>query len=149
MGTTLTAVLVCGARAEVAQVGDSRAYLLREGNLILLTQDQTVGNRLRNKGTDPSMVSPQIKELLTQAVGAQPEIDVIMTAADIEPQDVLLLCSDGLYKVVSPEEMVDIIEMEIPLVEKARQLITLGNEKGGPDNITAILVEICPVKAAS
>jgi protein phosphatase len=149
MGTTLTAALVCGARAEVAQVGDSRAYLFRDGNLILLTQDQTIGNQLRKRGEDPSLVNTQIKELLTQAVGAQPAINVIMTAIDIEPQDLLLLCSDGLYKVVSPEELVDILELEIPLAEKASHLITRGNENGGPDNITVILVEICQVEAAS
>ncbi len=148
MGTTLTAALVCGARADVAQVGDSRAYLFREGNLILLTQDQTIGNQLRKRGEDPASVSPQIRDLLTQAVGAQPEINVIMTAVDIEPQDWLLLCSDGLYKVVSPEELVEILELEIPLVEKASRLIIRANENGGPDNITVILVEICPVEPA-
>jgi protein phosphatase len=149
MGTTLTAALMYGARAEVAQVGDSRAYLFRDGNLILLTQDQTIGNQLRKRGEDPSLVSTQIKEFLTQAVGAQPEINVIMTAIDLEPQDLLLLCSDGLHKVVSPEGLVDILELEIPLGEKASHLIIRGNENGGPDNITVILVEICQVEAAS
>jgi len=144
MGTTLTAALVCGTRAEVAQVGDSRAYLFRDGDLILLTRDQTIGNQLRSRGEDPSLVNAQIKELLTQAVGAQPHINVIMTALDIEPGDLLLLCSDGLYKVVSPEELVDVLELEIPLAEKARQLVARGNENGGPDNITVILAEICP-----
>jgi len=146
MGTTLTAALVCGEHAEVAQVGDSRAYLFRDGNLILLTQDQTIGNQLRNRGEDPSLVNAQIKDFLTQAVGAQPNINVIMTSINIEPQDLLLLCSDGLYKVVTPEEMVDILELEIPLAEKAAGLIARGNENGGPDNITVILAEICPVE---
>jgi protein phosphatase len=149
IGTTLTAALLCGPRAEVAQVGDSRAYLLRDGNLILLTQDQTIGNKLRNRGTDLAMVNARIQELLTQAVGAQPEINVIMTAIDMEPQDVLLLCSDGLYKAVSPEELVGILELEIPLAEKASQLISRGNENGGPDNITVILVEICQAEGGS
>jgi protein phosphatase len=147
MGTTLTATLVSGARADVAQVGDSRAYLFRDGNLVLLTQDQTIGNKLRNRGEDPSLVNAQIKEFLVQAVGAQPEINVIMTGIDLEPQDLLLLCSDGLYKVVSPEELVDILELEIPLAEKSSQLISRANANGGPDNITVILVEICPVEA--
>ena len=102
MGTTLTAVLLHGARAELAQVGDSRAYLFRDGNLILLTQDQTIGNQLRSRGEDSTKVDAQIQEMLIQAVGAQAEIEVIMTAVDLEPQDFLLLCCDGLYKVVSP-----------------------------------------------
>jgi len=148
MGTTLTAALLSGARADVAQVGDSRAYLYRDGALVLLTQDQTIGNRLRNQGEDPSLVSGHIKELLTQAVGAQPEINVVMTGVDLEAQDVLLLCSDGLYKVVSPQELVDILEREMPLAEKAGHLIARGNENGGPDNITVILAEICRAEAA-
>ena len=146
MGTTLTAALVCGTRADVAQVGDSRAYLLRDGNLILLTQDQTIGNRLRSRGQDPALVNPRIAELLTQAVGAQAEIKVIMTAIDLVAQDLLLLCSDGLYKAVSPGELVEILEMNIPLSEKAGRLIARGNENGGPDNITVILVELCPTR---
>jgi protein phosphatase len=128
----------------VAQVGDSRAYLFRDGNLILLTQDQTIGNQLRKRGADASLVNPQIRGLLTQAVGAQPDINVVMTAVDIEPQDLLLLCSDGLHKMVSPEEIVAILELGIPLAEKAGHLIARGNENGGPDNITLILVEIGP-----
>ncbi len=144
MGTTLTAALICGTHAEVAQVGDSRAYLFRDGNLLLLTKDQTIGSQLRSRGQDTSRVNTRLKEFLTQAVGAQPHLNVIMTAIDIEPGDLLLLCSDGLYKVVSPEELVDILELEIPLAEKARQLIARGNANGGPDNITVILAEICP-----
>lgn len=144
MGTTLTAALVCGARADVAQVGDSRAYLYRDGSLILLTQDQTIGNQLRRQGQDPGLVTPQIADLLTQAVGAQAEIKVIMTGIDLAPQDLLLLCSDGLYKAVSPEEMVNILEMNIPLADRARGLIARGNQNGGPDNITVILVELNP-----
>ncbi|MGO8813536.1 MAG: PP2C family protein-serine/threonine phosphatase [Terriglobia bacterium] len=149
MGTTLTAALLCGARADVAQVGDSRAYLFRDGNLVLLTQDQTIGNRLRLRGSDPGVISPQFRELLTQAIGAQAEIDVVMTTVDIEAEDVLLLCSDGLYKVVSPEEIVKTVEMEIPLAQRANHLITRANENGGPDNITVILVEIPPGAAVS
>ena len=148
MGTTVTAALVHGARADVAQVGDSRAYLYRDGDLILLTQDQTIGNRLRLRGSDPGLINPQFRELLTQAVGAQAEIDVVMSAIDIEAQDMLLLCSDGLYKVVSPEEIANTLELEIPLDQKASHLITRANENGGPDNITVILVEICAAEAA-
>ncbi len=147
MGTTLTAALLWGGRADVAQVGDSRAYLYRDGALVLLTQDQTIGNRLRNQGEDPSLVSGHIKELLTQAVGAQAEISVVMTGVDLVAQDLLLLCSDGLYKVVSPQELVDILEGDMSLAEKASHLIARGNENGGPDNITVVLVEICPLEA--
>jgi protein phosphatase len=144
MGTTLTAALLIGTRATVAQVGDSRAYLFREGSLILLTQDQTIGNLLRSRGEDSDRLTSQIKEMLTQAVGAQPDIKVIMSAIDLEPGDVLLLCSDGLYKVVPPIEIVDCLEQPASAGEKARNLVRRANGYGGPDNITVILAEIKP-----
>ena len=147
MGTTLTAVLLHGARADLAQVGDSRAYLFRDGSLVLLTQDQTIGNQLRTRGEDASKVDAQIQEMLIQAVGAQAEIQVIMTAVDLEPEDFLLVCCDGLYKVVSPAEIVETLELEMGLHEKATHLITRANECGGPDNITVILTEICQVES--
>jgi serine/threonine protein phosphatase PrpC len=143
MGTTLTAVVLRGAHAVIAQVGDSRAYLLRDGNLILLTQDQTIGNQLRSRGEDFTKVDAHIQEMLVQAVGAQAGIDVIMVAVDLEPQDLLLVCSDGLYKVVTPADIVGTLELEMGLSEKATHLVTLANEGGGPDNITVILTEIC------
>jgi len=149
MGTTLTAALLHGRRAEVAQVGDSRAYLFREGNLILLTQDQTIGNQLRNRGEDSAQVDVQIQEMLVQAMGAQAEIEVIMTAVDLDPGDLLLLCCDGLYKVVSPEDIVGTLELETGIPEKAAKLVARANECGGPDNITVILAEICPVEGTS
>jgi protein phosphatase len=147
MGTTLTAVLLHGARAEVAQVGDSRAYLFRDGNLILLTRDQTIGNQLRSRGEDHTRVDAQIQDMLTQAVGAQADIEIIMTSVDLEPLDFLLLCSDGLYKVVSPADIVDTFELETDLQEKVGQLIARANEGGGPDNITVILTEICEIES--
>lgn len=149
MGTTLTAVLLRGERAEVAQVGDSRAYLFRSGTLALLTQDQTIGNKIRAHGEDSLLVNDRIKEMLTQALGAQPKLEVIMTAIDLEPQDFLLLCSDGLYKTVSPGEIVDVLELDTALGEQARQLVARANQNGGPDNITAILVKICEVEQSA
>jgi len=146
MGTTLTAALLQGEHADIAQVGDSRAYLLRKGNLVLLTQDQTIGNQLRSRGEDFTKVDAHIQEMLVQAVGAQAKIEVIMAALDLEPQDLLLLCSDGLYKVVSPADIVETLELEAGLYEKATHLVTRANEGGGPDNITVILTEICQVE---
>lgn len=149
MGTTLTAALLSGERAHVAQVGDSRAYLFRNGSLALLTQDQTIENKFRAHGEDSSQVDAKIKEMLTQAVGAQADIEVSMTAIDLEPQDFLLLCSDGLHKIVPPAEIVDVLELDIAPGEKASQLVARANEYGGQDNITAILVEICEAEPSS
>lgn len=146
MGTTLTAALLHGDRADVAQVGDSRAYLFRQGNLILLTQDQTIGAQLRRRGEDSAKVDTHLQEMLVQAVGAQEKIDVALTAVDLEAGDLLLLCCDGLHKVVSAEDIVETLELEMGLKEKATHLITRANENGGPDNITVILAEICEVE---
>jgi protein phosphatase len=146
MGTTLTAALLHGAQATFAQVGDSRAYLFRGGSLILLTRDQTIGNLLRTRGEDSGLLSGQIGEMLTQAVGAQADIEVIMSAVGLESGDVLLLCSDGLYKVVSPGEMVDCLEQVASTGQKARDLVEKANGNGGPDNVTVILAEIQTVE---
>ena len=146
MGTTLTAALLNGTRATFAEVGDSRAYLFRGGSLILLTQDQTIANMLRSRGEDSDRVSSQIKEMLTQAVGAQPDLEVIMSDVGLEPGDVLLLCSDGLYKAVSPSEIVECLEQAASAGQKARDLVMKANGNGGPDNITVLLAEIQPVE---
>jgi protein phosphatase len=143
MGTTLTAVLLQGAHADIAQVGDSRAYLFRDGNLILLTEDQTIGNQLRTRGEDSTKVDARIQEMLTQAVGAQARIEVSMAGIDLEVEDLLLLCCDGLYKVVQPADIVETLELDRGLSQKAVHLVALANEAGGPDNITVILTEIC------
>lgn len=143
MGTTLTAVLMQGLHADIAQVGDSRAYLFRDGNLILLTQDQTIGNQLRTRGEDSTAVDAHIQDMLVQAVGSQAHIEVAMVAVDLEPGDQILVCCDGLYKVVPPDDIVDTLELETELYEKAKQLVARANEGGGPDNITVILAEIC------
>ncbi|MGH9435614.1 MAG: PP2C family protein-serine/threonine phosphatase, partial [Terriglobia bacterium] len=143
MGCTLTAALLCQRRALVAQVGDSRAYQFREGRLSLLTEDQTVGNLLRG-GDEGAPLGDRVNDILTQAMGAQEKLSVVMSAAGLEPYDSLLICCDGVYKVVSDEETAQILAWEAPLRAKAEAFITQANERGGPDNITVVLAEIRP-----
>jgi protein phosphatase len=81
--------------------------------------------------------------MLVQAVGAQASIEVIMVGLDLEPDDLILVCCDGLYKVVPPEDIVETLEFEAGLYEKVVHLVARANEAGGPDNITVILAEIC------
>lgn len=142
MGTTCSAMLMHGSKADMAQVGDSRCYLFREGKLAILTQDQTIGNQLRSRGEDARNVDPQIREMLIQAVGAQAEIEVVMSSTDLEPDDLILICCDGLYKVVSEADIVAILETESAVQERAQQLVNKANENGGPDNITVILTHL-------
>lgn len=142
MGTTLTAVWLIQSWATIAQVGDSRAYLFRDGNLVLLTQDQTIGNLLQSRGEESMMIGEEVKEMLTQALGAQPDIEVVTSAVELQQGDRMLLCSDGLYKLVPPEVLVECLEASGDASLIAGQLISRANENGGRDNITAILAEI-------
>ncbi len=141
MGTTLTAAWVTGSQVELAQVGDSRAYRFRQNGLVLLTEDQTVGNLMQaeNRG---SSLSAQVKDMLTQAVGAQPKVAVALTHSPLARGDCLLLCCDGLYKVVAAEEIIEILDLPVSLQAKAERLVARANENGGPDNISVILAEL-------
>ncbi len=141
MGTTLTAAFLHGRNARVAQVGDSRAYLFRGGNLTQLTRDQTVFNTLREEERQALRDTP-FENMLLQAVGAMAKLEVVTTDITLRPDDLLLLCSDGLYKVVDPEELVEILKQESSLRARADALIARGNENGGPDNITVILCRV-------
>jgi PPM family protein phosphatase len=147
MGTTLTAAMIRAARAHLAQVGDSRAYLFRQGKVTVLTQDQTYGTRILEEGGDPAMLREPIREALTQALGAQREIKVVMSHLDLEPQDLMLFCCDGLYKVVVAEDIEKILGMNGSLQEKAEKLVGRANDNGGPDNITVLLAEFLPAGA--
>jgi PPM family protein phosphatase len=141
MGTTLTAAWLVDSAVEVAQVGDSRAYLFRDGNLILLTQDQTVGNLLRLH--DPSVgLSSEVKDMLTQAVGAQPGVSAVLSRTRLRSGDSLMLCCDGLYKVVEEEKVKEILSLPVSAQAKVEGLVARANECGGPDNISVILAEI-------
>lgn len=143
MGCTLTAALLYQCRAGLAQVGDSRAYLFRRGRLSLLTEDQTVGNLLR-AGDEGVPLGERVNDILTQAMGAQEKLSVVMTSLGLEPYDLMLICCDGVYKVVSDEETAQILAWEAPLRAKAEAFITQANQNGGPDNITVVLAEIRP-----
>jgi len=140
MGTTLTAALLQGKQISIAQVGDSRAYLVTAHGLKQLTRDQTVGNMLADQlGAE---TDSRLLDLLVQALGAQAEVDVALTEGTLEPGGCLLLCSDGLFKVVSDVEIARTLGATLSLKEKAEALIRQANDRGGPDNISVILAEI-------
>lgn len=143
MGCTLTAALLHTGRMTVAQVGDSRAYLFREGRLSRLTEDQTVGNLLHG-GDDSGLAGERVNDILTQAMGAQPELNVAMSSFSINAFDSIMVCCDGLYKVVPGDEIAEILALDAPLRERAEAFIKRAIEKGGPDNITVVLADIRP-----
>ena len=141
MGTTLTAALVKGTKVLVAQVGDSRAYLVRNGTVTQLTRDQTVKNQMLEIQPD-AVISETLGSMLSQALGTEPEVKVVISDADLQQDDILLLCSDGLTKTVANQEVAEIAGHEGTLRAKAETLIALANKAGGPDNITVVLSSV-------
>lgn len=144
MGTTTTAAVLFGAHLFVAQVGDSRAYVLRNKQLVQLTRDQTYLNYLADIGAEmpAEPEKDSRKSILTQAVGSSETVDVKVTYTKARHGDNLLLCSDGLYNMVKSPEILTALTPEDALAAKCKALIDKANEHGGTDNITLILAEL-------
>lgn len=143
MGATLTAVLCHGSKAYVGQVGDSRAYLVRDGRIKQLTKDQSLVQLLVDaKAIQPDQANQVPNNVILQALGTRPDVVVAVTSVDLCAGDAMLLCSDGLSNKVSAEEMRDAIVQNVPdLAAACRRLIELANARGGEDNITALIAQ--------
>ncbi|HWZ91948.1 MAG TPA: protein phosphatase 2C domain-containing protein [Polyangiaceae bacterium] len=140
MGATLTAVLIDQDQAYVAEVGDSRAYLLRSGKLKQLTRDQSLVQMLVDSGVmrpDEAAQSPQ-KNILVQAMGIAEEVHAALGQVTLRRGDKLLLCSDGISNAMSSEELLEILTRDGPGPASVR-LVELANERGGADNLTAVV----------
>jgi protein phosphatase len=143
MATTLTAVVVCPTNMIVAHVGDSRAYLLRGGQLTQLTRDQSFVESMVSSGalTEEEAKASPYRNMILQAIGREKKIDVALDQIAPEPGDKLVLCTDGLCGVVGPESIRQ--AMARPLLEESvRELVGLANEAGGPDNITVLAARL-------
>ena len=144
MGATLTAVLVQGVQAHIGQIGDSRAYLLRDGNIRQVTHDQSYVQVLLDAGAldaEEAKSSP-MKNILLQALGQTPNIKVALGSLELRNRDCLLLCSDGLYNKLTLEELRDTVLGSPSLDVACERLVTMANERGGEDNITALLAGV-------
>ncbi|UCD25687.1 MAG: Stp1/IreP family PP2C-type Ser/Thr phosphatase [Gemmatimonadota bacterium] len=141
MGTTLTAVGVLQDHIYLTQVGDSRAYLIREGEAIQLTKDQSLMQRLVDAGelTEEEAERSERKNIILQALGPEGQVRPELTYQKISRGDTVLLCSDGLSGQVTREELAEMVSQDKDLVEISGELIALANERGGPDNITVIV----------
>ncbi len=144
MGATLTAVWINGANLSVAHVGDSRAYLLRAGGLLQLTRDHSLVAEQVRRGilTVAEAEESDMQSVLLRALGAQAEIEVDAEEHTLFPRDVLLLCSDGLTRMVTDPEIAGTLQAETDPVRAAEKLIALANERGGPDNITVVIARL-------
>ena len=145
MGTTLTSVVLDGVHAYVAEVGDSRAYLLRDGALRLLTHDQSYVQMLVDIGElkPAEAAASPLKNVLLSAIGHAESITAEMVQVDLEPGDTLLLCCDGLSNELSADELLRLLARPLSPTECCAALVTAANDKGGNDNITAIVARIC------
>jgi len=144
MGTTLTAAYLDDSELAIAHVGDSRAYLFRDGSLRRLTQDHSLVDELvrRGKLTEEQAAEHPQRSIITRALGAEPTVEVDTWTYPVRPGDVLLLCSDGLTSMVAEERVEEILRGSMQLGVAAQQLIDEANAAGGRDNITVVLSRI-------
>ena len=144
MGTTMTAALKVSGEVLIANVGDSRAYVQMDGELHIITEDQTwvneVGRRL-GIGEDQLKVHP-MRHMLTMAIGVSPTLRIHSYAVPLESGAQFLLCSDGLHGVVDTPTIGEILASEGALEGKCNALIDAAKRAGGPDNITAVLLSV-------
>ena len=146
MGTTMTVALVDSGGGTIAfgHVGDSRAYRIRGGELEQLTDDHSlVGELVRSGRLSPEEAEqhPQ-RSVITRALGTEPDVDVDTFTVEAEPDDIYVLCSDGLTDMVSGREILSVVAAAGDLDEAARGLVDAANAGGGEDNITVVLFQI-------
>jgi len=141
MGTTATVAGVYGAALWLAQIGDSRAYLGRAGEIIQLTKDQSLMQRLVDAGemTEKEAEQSERRNIILQALGPDPRVKVDLTHQALERGDILVICSDGLSGQVRREEIGQLIADHPEPAELCTALINLANSRGGPDNITVVV----------
>ena len=149
MGTTLTAALVDEDDVGFAHVGDSRAYLFRDGELKLLTSDHSLVEELRRQGrlTDEQAQDHPQRSIITRALGPEREVEVDTMTYRARPGDVYLLCSDGLTTMLREERIKEVLAGAGTLDEAVKQLVREANEAGGRDNITVVAFRLEDEKA--
>jgi PPM family protein phosphatase len=144
MGATLTAAWIDGSKLSIAHVGDSRLYLLRSGTLQQLTSDHSLVAEQVRRGilTAAEAEESEMQSVLLRALGALPDIEVDTEEHVLFARDILMLCCDGLTRMVTEPEIAGTLQAETDPTRAAEKLVALANERGGVDNITVIVVRI-------
>jgi len=149
MGTTLTALTLCAREAIIAHVGDSRAYLVRGGHCTQLTSDHSrAAEMVRMKLITPEQAANHpARSMLTRSLGGEPAVQIDIIKQPIDNDDVLVLCSDGLWDLVSRAEIAEVCgavgSPGFPTPnEAAAHLVDLALKRGAPDNITVLVIRI-------
>ncbi len=147
MGTTLSALVRMDDSLVLAQVGDSRIYRLRDRSLALLTEDHTLVNYQLKHGliTEAEAKHSRQRNVITRAVGHRDYVEVDTEVLELASGDCYLLCSDGLHGYFNADELGELLSAG-PAVA-VQQLVDVANDRGGKDNITAVVVEVCPLDA--
>lgn len=142
MGTTIVAVLVSGNRVSIAHVGDSRAYLLRNGSFRQLTEDHSWIEEQVRAGlmTRDEALSAQGRNVLTRAIGQEESVQVDLDELELHVGDQLLLCSDGLFGMLADKEIAALISVAASPEAACKELVSCANGRGGRDNISVLLL---------
>lgn len=145
MGTTAVALLVREGKGFIAHVGDSRAYLVRKGEIRQLTVDHSLVAEQLRAGfiTEEELKTHKFKNIITRSVGFQNEVEIDLHVRDLEEGDRFLLCSDGLTNLVEEDEILKAVSKNPPKTA-CQKLVELANKKGGDDNVTVVVVSVLP-----
>jgi protein phosphatase len=143
MGTTATIATLIDERLFLAQVGDSRAYILRDGELVQVTRDQSLVNQLIEAGqlTEEEAETFEHNNIILQALGTSETVQVDLTYVDLREEDILVICSDGLSGMVRSEDIRGVLVELEDLEAACERLIVSANEAGGHDNVTVVVVK--------
>ena len=148
MATTLVACALRYDRAVVAHVGDSRCYLIRRGQIALLTRDHTIAHEHARMGllSEDEIAEAETRHVLSRSLGAGLFVNVDIADHQVLPGDILVLCSDGLHGVVPPSEIAALLGEGADLSRAAQRLVALANDRDGSDNASVQLIRVKSVE---
>lgn len=143
MGTTVTMCLIVNSELYIGHVGDSRAYLLRDKELIQLTQDHSLVGELLRTGsiTKKEAMNHPKRNVITRALGTDLKLSVDIINRELNSDDKIILCTDGLTNMVSEERILETIKTDEDIVGSCSKLVNIANELGGIDNTTIMLIQ--------
>ena len=144
MATTAVVVYIRKGKAYIGNIGDSRVYLYRAGSFMQLTEDHTYVNTLVKAGilSREEADQDERKNVIVKALGAEPSVEPDFFQVELKADDVLIICSDGLYDEVPNETMIELIEKNDNMSTLSGELVDKANENGGHDNVTVISLKV-------
>ncbi len=143
-GTTLTAGILCDGTLTIAHIGDSRFYIVRQGMIDKLTRDHSFVGELVEKGilNQEEAKTHPLRNQITRALGYEEKVQIDFYKLEVKKEDLYLFCTDGLTMKIATEELLSILMQKKSLEEILNSMVKLANQRGGDDNITAIVVRI-------